>query len=186
MMPGSSADALVGTLPPDASTLVATAFSVGMISSDSFGKTQDDKVRQLVGHVGKWLQQGPAVVGLNEIAPIISVKLVEKLNMQSEVGVAIHESNTVLWRISINLCLPCLVPQRPASCRMCFLCACCGHSQCAQLAHIKHIFLYSNSIHKIHCGSGVRVSPPPSASRFGFRSSLAPDGAAHLDARSHC
>ena len=91
-----------------------------MINPDSFGKMQDDKVRQLAGHVVKWLQQGPAVVGLNEIAPTIAVKLVEKLNMHYEVGIATHESNTVLWRIPINLCPAwCLNAQRAVVCVSC-------------------------------------------------------------------
>ena len=79
-------------MPPDASTLVATAFNVGMINPDSFGKTQDDKVGQLAGHVAKWSEQEPAVVGLN-IDPTIVVKLVGKLNLHYDVGVAAHESH---------------------------------------------------------------------------------------------
>ena len=85
---------------PDASTLGATCFNVGMIDSTSFGSQQEGKVVELAGHVNEWLQDGPAVVGLNEIAPTIAQHLVERL--QSDHGLAVdiatHESNSLLWR----------------------------------------------------------------------------------------
>ena len=119
MMPGSSADNLAGTLPPDASTLVATAFNVGMINPDSFGKMQDDKVRQLAGHVAKWLEQGPAVVGLNEIAPSIAVKLVGKLNLHYEVRVATDGSNCGAPLLTYACPAWCLNAQRAVVCVCC-------------------------------------------------------------------
>ena len=42
------------------------------------------------------LEDGPAVVGLNEIAPTIAQKVVEKLEL--EVDIVTHDSNSVLWR----------------------------------------------------------------------------------------
>ena len=67
------------TTPHDASTLVVTAFNVGMIHENSFKKKQDQHVTELASHVKTWLRGGPAVVGLNEIHPSIADKLVEKL-----------------------------------------------------------------------------------------------------------
>ena len=85
--------------PPDASTLVVTALNVGMIHADSFVRRQDDLVAALAGHVEKWLEEGPGVVGLNEIHPIIARKLVEKLGReQLDVGIATDDSNSLLWR----------------------------------------------------------------------------------------
>ena len=52
---------------PDASTLVVTAFNVGMIQADAFIKSQEPKVAKLARDVKSWLQEGLAVVGLNEI-----------------------------------------------------------------------------------------------------------------------
>ena len=82
----------------DASTLGVTAFNVGMINPDSFGRMQDEKVAELARYVEQWLQleDGPAVVGLNEIAPTIAQKVVEKLEL--EVDIVTHDSNSVLWR----------------------------------------------------------------------------------------
>ena len=40
-----------------------------MIQAPSFEKLLDKKVAELAGHVKKWLEEGPAVVGLNEIHP---------------------------------------------------------------------------------------------------------------------
>ena len=84
--------------PPDASTLGATAFNVGMISADAFKQTQDEKVAQLAHHVASWLADGPAVVGLNEIHPNIAAKLRVQLQQQGiDVGIATDDSNS-LWR----------------------------------------------------------------------------------------
>ena len=44
------------------------------------------------------MQEEPAVVGLNEIDPTIVQKLLRKLQVHFEVGVASQESNTLLWR----------------------------------------------------------------------------------------
>jgi hypothetical protein len=85
--------------PPDASTLVVTALNVGMIHRDSFTRQQDHLVAALAGHVEKWLEEGPAVVGLNEIHPIIARKLVRQLGRQQlDVGIATNDSNSLLWR----------------------------------------------------------------------------------------
>ena len=86
----------------DASMLGATAFNVGMITDHAFKNTQDQKVAELAGHVEQWLvlDGGPAVVGLNEIAPNIAQKLVARLKRQGlDVEIATHESNSLLWRI---------------------------------------------------------------------------------------
>ena len=81
---------------PDASTLGVTAFNVGMIQEDAFKLTQDEKLQELALHVATWLQEGPAVVGLNEIHP----RLVEKLALKLELnlGIATNDSNSLLWR----------------------------------------------------------------------------------------
>ena len=97
---------------PDASTLGATCFNVGMIASDSFASQQQGKVVELARHVFGWVQDGPAVVGLNEIAPTIAQHLVERL--QSDHGLAVdiatHESNSLLWRtLSILLSIRCSI-----------------------------------------------------------------------------
>ena len=92
-------DASTRTHPPDASTLGVTAFNVGMLQAISFAQTQDEKVAELAGHVKRWLEEGPAVVGLNEIAPSIAKKLVEKLKEQKlDVDIATSDSNSLLWR----------------------------------------------------------------------------------------
>jgi hypothetical protein len=92
-------DASTRTHPPDASTLGVTAFNVGMLQAISFAQRQDEKVAELAGHVKRWLEEGPAVVGLNEIAPSIAKKLVEKLKEQKlDVDIATSDSNSLLWR----------------------------------------------------------------------------------------
>ena len=54
---------------------------------------------ELAGHVKKWLEEGPAVVGLNEIHPKIAQKLVEKLERQQlDVDIATDDSNSLLRR----------------------------------------------------------------------------------------
>ena len=89
-------DASALARPPDASSLGVTAFNVGMIQEDAFTKMQDSKVAELAGYVERWLEEGPAVVGLNEIHPHIVTKLQHKLKV--DVDIAIHESNCLLWR----------------------------------------------------------------------------------------
>ena len=85
--------------PPDASTRRVTAFNVGMIQANSFEKSQDKKVAELAGHVKNWLEEVPAVVGLNEIHPSIAQKLVGELQRQlPDVGIATDDSNSFLWR----------------------------------------------------------------------------------------
>ena len=88
--------------PPDASTLgvTVTAYNVGMIQADAFGKKQPSMVATLADYVVNWLNvEGPAVVGLNEIAPSMAKKLVEKLERQKlDVGIATSDSNSFLWR----------------------------------------------------------------------------------------
>ena len=42
----------------DASTLVVTAFNVGMIQADAFTKMQDSKVAELAGYVERGLEEG--------------------------------------------------------------------------------------------------------------------------------
>ena len=79
------------------STLGATA-DASTLGVTAFGRMQDEKVAELARYVEQWLQleDGPAVVGLNEVAPTIAQKVVEKLEL--EVGIATHDSNSVLWR----------------------------------------------------------------------------------------
>ena len=86
---------------PDASTLGTTAFNVGMIVQDAVGNLQDTKVAELAGHVQSWLEIAEiAVVGLNEIHPSIAKKLVKELGQrQLDVGIATHDSDSLLWRI---------------------------------------------------------------------------------------
>ena len=71
-----------------------------MIDSFSFASKQHGKVVELAGSVYKWLQDGPAVVGLNEIHPTIAQALVECLQDHHglAVGNATHDSDTLLWR----------------------------------------------------------------------------------------
>ncbi len=95
-----SADASMLGRPSGASTLGVTAVNVGMIQAESFGKSQDNMVAELAGHVEKWLEEGPAVVGLNEIHPSIAMKLGHMLALKVDVGIATHESNSLLWRLS--------------------------------------------------------------------------------------
>ena len=76
------ADASTLGREPDASTLTATAFNVGMIGEDSFETQQ--KVKQLARWVIEWLEgTGGAVVGLNEIHPTIARKLWRQLHMKA-------------------------------------------------------------------------------------------------------
>ena len=91
-----------GDAPPDASTLGVSALNVGMPEEHSFGKRQSSKVAQLADIIERWLgdTQGPAVVGLNEIAPGIANNLVRELVEARvlNVGSAAHETNCLLWR----------------------------------------------------------------------------------------
>ena len=80
--------------PADASTLGVTAYNVGMIQANAFIKTQGSLVTKLAGYVESWLEEGPAVVGLNEIHRDIVTKLHRKLKVN--VDIAIHESNCLL------------------------------------------------------------------------------------------
>ena len=102
---------MVGAASADASTLGVTAFNVGMLDEKAFGSKQNSKVSDLAELVCRWLalDHGPAnVVGLNEIAPSIAQKLVEKLQGKGlDVGFATHESNTLLWRLSMLSLLVC-------------------------------------------------------------------------------
>ena len=70
---------------PDASTLGVTACNVGMIQEDAFTKTQDSKVAELAGHVERWLEEGPAMVGLHEIHPNSVTKLQLKLKVDVDI-----------------------------------------------------------------------------------------------------
>ena len=84
---------------PDASTLGVTALNVGMPQARNFLSTQDDKVVELAARVQEWLENGPAVVGLNEIHPDIAEKLVNELRRKKvDMDIATHDSNSVLWR----------------------------------------------------------------------------------------
>ena len=90
--------------PYDASTLVVTAFNVGMLGERAAKKKQvlKDYAAQLAHHVDTWLRGDPAgVVGLNEIHPSLVQKLVKKLEeRQLSVGHATSDSNSLLWRLS--------------------------------------------------------------------------------------
>ena len=102
-----------GDAPPDASTLGVTvsALNVGMPQNDSFAKSgkQDRKVAELVDIVLGWFDDtpGPAVVGLNEIAPVIEEKLVALLEARrpNAVGSAASETDCLLWRAPHGLSL---------------------------------------------------------------------------------
>ena len=89
-----------GGPPPDASTLGVTGFNVGMPQKDNFLSSQDSKVEKLAAFVKEWLEEGPVVVGLNEIHHDIAEKLVMELrkNNKVDVEIATHETNCVLWR----------------------------------------------------------------------------------------
>ena len=114
--------------PPDASTLgvTVTAYNVGMIQANAFGKKQPSMVATLADYVVNWLNvEGPAVVGLNEIAPNIAELLEQALWRRGfKVSIATHESNSLLWRSVLDwslsttfLALACLPsPACPASC----------------------------------------------------------------------
>ena len=52
----------------------------------------------MASHVRMWLEEGPAVVGLNEIHPSIGKKLQSVLQQEVDMEIAIHESNCILWR----------------------------------------------------------------------------------------
>ena len=84
---------------PDASTLWVTALNVGMPQANSFDKSQDEKVAKLAGYVEKWLEEDLAVVGLNEIDPTIAEKLKRALAQKVNVGMVIHETNSLVWRL---------------------------------------------------------------------------------------
>ena len=60
---------------------------------------QDKEVAELAGHVKKWLEEGGAVVGLNEIHPTIAEKLVKELKRQQlVVDIDTDASNSLLRR----------------------------------------------------------------------------------------
>ena len=84
--------------PPDASTLTVTAFNVGMPQADSFYMSQDEKVAKLAEYVMRWLEEGPAAVGLNEIHSSIAQKLEQRLALKFNVGIFSDDSNSLLWR----------------------------------------------------------------------------------------
>ena len=106
----------------DASTLCCTAFNVGMNNPTSFATSQDEKLQTLAGHVKKWLDQpGPAVVGLNELAPNLAQKLVRDKLAKLPIGTATNETNCVLWRTILNTSLLVLLA-RPGSCWCRLLC----------------------------------------------------------------
>ena len=86
----------------DASTLGVTAFNVGMMQANAFGQKQEAKVAELARHVETWLEDGPAVVGLNEIHPTIAMMLEMLLALRVDVGIATLDSN------SLPAFLPCL------------------------------------------------------------------------------
>ena len=135
-----------------------------MIQADAFIKAQDAKVAQLASHVETWLQEGLAVVGLNEIHRDIVTKLQRKLEgLGVYVDFAIDDSNCLLWRTPqwstylVLACLPCLpaLPRAGAACPAFLPClpALPGagastpselspegrtRTQCAQHAHNKH------------------------------------------------
>ena len=84
---------------PDASTLTVTAFSVGMPQADCFINSQDEKVEMLAGRVKEWLDEGLAVVGLNEIHSSIAQKLEQALAPKFNVGIYSDGTNSLLWRL---------------------------------------------------------------------------------------
>jgi len=83
----------------DASTLRVTAFNVGMPQADCFIKSQDAKVAMLAGFVEEWLDDGLAVVGLNEIHSSIAQKLEQALAPKFNVGIYSDGTNSLLWRL---------------------------------------------------------------------------------------
>ena len=68
-----------------------TALNVGMIDENCFKKEQDATIFELAAHVACWLQLDdcPAIVGLNELAPQIAHKLVEQLQ-HLNINIATH------------------------------------------------------------------------------------------------
>ena len=88
--------------PPGASTLGVTALNVGMNVPDAFGKNQGDKVSELAVHVYNWLAyEGPAVVGLNEIAPgFVQMLVVLLREAKFDVHYVCQDSNCFMWRTS--------------------------------------------------------------------------------------
>ena len=88
---------------PDASTLGATAFNVGMITAtaNSFATCQDTMLAKLADIVEEWLPAGsPNVVGLNEIHPTLVPMVVAKLRQWLFVEFASCGTNTLMWRAS--------------------------------------------------------------------------------------
>ena len=95
----SSPDASTLARSPDASTLTVTAFNVGMPQADSVINSQDAKVAMLAGFVEEWLDDGLAVVGLNEIHSIIAQKLEQALAPKFNAGIYSDGTNSLLWRL---------------------------------------------------------------------------------------
>ena len=103
---------------PDASTLGATAFNVGMITklaasppafinakllatANSFATCQDTMLAMLADIVEEWLPAGsPNVVGLIEIDPTLVPMVVAKLKWWLCVEFASCGTNTLMWRAS--------------------------------------------------------------------------------------
>ena len=84
----------------DASTLRVTAFSVGMPQANSFSsQSQDAKVAMLAGFVEEWLDDGLAVVGIDEIHSSIAQKLEQALAPKFNVGIYSDSTNSLLWRL---------------------------------------------------------------------------------------
>ena len=70
-----------------------------MLQADSFKESRDEKVAKLAGHVETWLEEGLAAVGLNEIHPSIAEKVKRALEEKVNVGIYMHETNSLVWRI---------------------------------------------------------------------------------------
>ena len=88
---------------PDASTLRVTAFNVGMIQKEASIRTQEKKIAELASYVNKWLEDGYAAVGLNEIhrnlAEMLQAKLMDIGIM--DIDIAINDTDCLLWRIPL-------------------------------------------------------------------------------------
>ena len=74
-----------------------------MIQEDSFIRSQAEKIEELASYVKKWLEDGYAAVGLNEIhrklAEMLRCKLMDIGIIN--IDIAINDTDCLLWRIPL-------------------------------------------------------------------------------------
>ena len=96
-----------GDGPPEASTLSVTSINVGEMQESGLAKLRNS-IRQWLGD-----DQGPAVIGLDEIAPSIAIKIVATLENQPgslRLGLAMNQGgykrdgwvSCLLWRAPLQ------------------------------------------------------------------------------------